>query len=249
MASHIRTSLMLLGVRNACAIANTERCISGVLIPVRHLSRMRTRTGNKGGFWIDRLAPPLFDRTAIERKLDENPDSRFDKVAPARIFQSSSAFSDPLVTKFTNMMMLEGMKDKAEEMMGRALKAVKTIQLDRYHAADESTKPTIILNPIKIFHKAVENCKPVLALAPLKRGGVTYQVPVSILEKKAEWTSMKWLILAGRDHDQKTDKFRNALARELIAASNNEGKVIKRKFDLHKQCEANKAYAHYRWSK
>ena len=101
------------------------------------------------------------------------------------------------------------------------------------------------------------------------------QVPVSILDKKAEWTALKWLLLAGRDHDLKADKFADCLARELIAASKNEvcsfqtqsssankiaqclyndfvrsqGRVVKRKHDLHKQCEANKAYAHYRWSR
>nr|CAI5818136.1 unnamed protein product [Callosobruchus analis] len=84
-------------------------------------------------------------------------------------------------------------------------------------------------------------------LTPIKRGGVKYQVPVPISEKKAQFMSMKWLIQAGQEKD-KAVRFHLQLARELIDAANNTGRVIKKKHDLHKQCEANRAYAHYRWS-
>jgi len=103
------------------------------------------------------------------------------------------------------------------------------------------------LNPRKIFYDAVENCKPLLQLTPIKRGGVTYQVPVPITEKRSQFLSMKWIIDAAREKER-TVHFPEKLAWELIDAANNQGKVIKRKQDLHRQCEANRAYAHYRWS-
>lgn len=191
----------------------------------------------------------MFDVTEIQRKLEETPEARFEKVGPARVHESSSVFYDTHLNKFTNMIMLAGRKQLAEENMRRAFENIKKIQMEKYHATTDATaKSEIELNPLTIFHQAIENCKPVLALTPIKRGGVTYQVPVSVRDKTAEWTAMKWLILAGRDHERQV-QFRDTIARELIAAFHNEGRVIKRKYDLHKQCEANKAYAHYRWSR
>ncbi|GAU96624.1 hypothetical protein RvY_08047 [Ramazzottius varieornatus] len=215
---------------------------------IRNISRLRTRTPKKV-YWFKRMAPPVFDATEIQRKLEETPEARFMKVGPARIHESSSAFYDPLLNKFTNMIMFKGQKELAEENMRLAFENIKKIQMEKYHATtDVTAKMRVELNPLKIFHQAVENCKPVLALTPIKRGGVTYQVPVSVRDKTAEWTAMKWLILAGREHEHQIH-FRETIAKELIAAFQNEGRVIKRKYDLHKQCEANKAYAHYRWSR
>nr|CAI5818137.1 unnamed protein product [Callosobruchus analis] len=144
--------------------------------------------------------------------------------------------------------MTGGNKVLARSLVEQTLESIKRLQLEKYHKCKtEEDKAKIQLDPKTIFHNAVDNCKPILMLTPIKRGGVKYQVPVPISEKKAQFMSMKWLIQAGQEKD-KAVRFHLQLARELIDAANNTGRVIKKKHDLHKQCEANRAYAHYRWS-
>lgn len=92
----------------------------------------------------------------------------------------------------------------------------------------------------------MENCTPLLQLTPIKRGGATYQVPIPITEKHARFMAMKWLIIEANEKER-TTHFPEKLAAEILDAYNNTGKVVKRKQDLHKQCEANRAFAHYRW--
>lgn len=144
--------------------------------------------------------------------------------------------------------MKDGKKVLARELVEKSFQNIKRIQIEKYHKCkSEEEKAQIELDPRVIFHQAIENCKPILALTPIKRGGVRYQVPVPITPKKSQFLSMKWLIAAATEKDRNT-RFYDQLAYELIDAANNKGKVIKRKQELHKQCEANRAYAHYRWS-
>lgn len=162
--------------------------------------------------------------------------------------QNASINHDPLVSLFTNYLMRDGLKVLARELMDRTFEKIKRVQLEKYHkATTPEEKDNIELNPRLVFHSAIENCKPLLELTPIKRGGVTYQVPVPITDKRSQFISMKWIITAGKDKE-KTVHLPDKLAYELIDASNYTGRVIKRKQDLHKQCEANRAYAHYRWS-
>lgn len=143
--------------------------------------------------------------------------------------------------------MRDGRKVLARGLVEEAFEKIKRIQVEKYHKANSEDKNNIELNPKKIFHNAVLNCKPVLSLTPIKRGGVRYQVPVPISDKKSQFLAMKWLIDAANEKE-KNVHFPEKLAYELIDASNNTGRVVKKKQDLHKQCEGNRAYAHYRWS-
>ncbi|XP_044253347.1 28S ribosomal protein S7, mitochondrial [Tribolium madens] len=162
--------------------------------------------------------------------------------------QTCSPTQDDLVSLFTNYIMRDGLKPLARGLVEQAFENIKRIQLEKYHKCqDPEEKAQIELDPRVIFHKAVENCKPIMNLTPIKRGGVRYQVPVPITRKRSQFMSMKWLILASKEKD-KNVRFHYQLALELIDAANNKGRVVKRKQDLHKQCEANRAYAHYRWS-
>lgn len=145
-------------------------------------------------------------------------------------------------------MMRNGEKILARGLVEQAFENIKRMQLEKYHKCQDNVdKEKIELDPREIFHKAVDNCKPVLSLTPIKRGGVRYQVPVPVTPQKSLFLSMKWLIAAAEDKGKNT-RFHHQLAVELIDASNNKGRVVKQKQDLHRQCEANRAYAHYRWS-
>ncbi|XP_043283026.1 28S ribosomal protein S7, mitochondrial [Venturia canescens] len=167
-------------------------------------------------------------------------------ILPAHTNNTSSEFHDPAVTKFINFIMRKGNKILARSLLEKTFENVKRIQLKSYHSTKPENKHRIELDPVKVFHQAVENVTPIMELLKMKRGGVTYQVPVPILEKRQRFLAMNWLIQAAKDKEKKVH-LPETLAKELVDASYNQGRVVKKKQDLHKQCEANRAYAHYRW--
>jgi small subunit ribosomal protein S7 len=102
-----------------------------------------------------------------------------------------------------------------------------------------------VTEPMSVFRQAVENCKPTVGIVRIKRSGRTYQVPALIPERRRRFLSIKWLITAARQKGgHGMDK---RLAAELMDAYKNEGSVIKKKIEMHKLADANRAYAHYRW--
>ncbi len=146
------------------------------------------------------------------------------EVAPDAVFHS------PLVHKFINCMMWDGKKSTAERVF--------------YGAMDTVAKKTNE-DPAKTFKKAVENCRPLLEVKTRRVGGANYQVPVEVNQYRRTSLAIRWLILYARARPGKsmTDK----LAEELMDAANNRGGAMKKKEDIHRMAEANKAFAHYRW--
>ncbi|XP_078081575.1 small ribosomal subunit protein uS7m [Mustelus asterias] len=161
--------------------------------------------------------------------------------------QSSSVFSDPLTSKFINMMMQCGQKSLSRSIMSKTFETIKRKQIESYHKAPESEKDTIECNPHKIFHQALENCKPVIGLMNIQRGGKSYQVPTPLTDNRRRFLAMRWLITECRENRHRRTHMHEKLSQELLAAFKNEGNVVKRKRELHKMAEANRAYAHYRW--
>ncbi|XP_055836828.1 28S ribosomal protein S7, mitochondrial [Episyrphus balteatus] len=169
-------------------------------------------------------------------------------IKPARNNDTSSVFHDDILSKFTNYVMRKGKKVLARDLIDRTFENIKRIQLERYNLAeDPEEKSKIETNPLKILHMGIENCRPLLQLTPIKRGGVTYQVPVPVTTKRSYFLSMNWLIESAQEKE-KSVHFPEKLAWELLDAASGQGRVVKKKQDLHKQAEANRAYAHYRWS-
>nr|CAG4646548.1 EOG090X0CZM [Macrothrix elegans] len=192
---------------------------------------------------------PLYDPKRMEQAAQsgEIQKLKFLPIKAAKNDQSVSMFHDDLKNKFINMVMEKGHKVVARNLVETAFMRIKQIQLAKYYnATTDEEKAAIECDPLTIFHKAIENCKPVIQLTPVKRGGATYQVPVPITDHHARFMAMKWMIVESREKDRKV-RFHDKLANELLDAYNNTGKVVKRKQDLHRQCEANRAYAHYRW--
>ncbi|XP_064474672.1 small ribosomal subunit protein uS7m-like [Ornithodoros turicata] len=207
-------------------------------------TQVRTSVYHKG--YIE----PIVDRQQL-KELEESgklKELRYASIKAAKSEVTSSVFYDPIVQKFINMFMREGDKSLARRVIELALYNVKKQQLTKYNrAADDESKSKIECNPVTILHTALENCKPCLELTPIKRGGITYQVPIPMTAERSRFLSMKWLIEASNDKDPKA-RIYDQMAKEILDAYNNHGRVVKRKHELHKQCEANKAYAHYRWS-
>ena len=146
------------------------------------------------------------------------------EVLPDPVFDST------LVEKFVNCLMWDGKKSVSQNIFYKAVeKAGQT-------AGDE---------PIKVFKKAVENCKPLLEVKARRVGGANYQVPVEVNANRRTSLAIRWIIGFARSRGEKT--MIEKLAAELLDAANNRGGAIKKKDDVHRMAEANKAFAHYRW--
>lgn len=192
---------------------------------------------------------PVFKKDKQEKLFESGEAQKLTHIPikAARNNDSSSLFHDDHLSKFTNYVMRGGQKRLARELVEKGFENIKRIQLERYNLADGDEKLKIETNPLRVLQMAVENSRPLLQLTPIKRGGSTYQVPIPITEKRSYFVAMRWLIEAAREKER-TVHFPEKIAWELLDAAANQGKVIKKKQDLHKQCEANRAYAHYRWS-
>ncbi|XP_053153186.1 28S ribosomal protein S7, mitochondrial [Hemicordylus capensis] len=167
------------------------------------------------------------------------------KAAPGNV--TSSVFYDPLISKFTSMMMKGGNKILARSLINQTLEAIKRKQLEKYHGASEKEKENIECNPYTIFHQALKNCEPVIGLVNVQKGGKTYQVPVPLKDNRRCFLAMKWMITECREHKHRRTFMPEKLSQELLEAFNNQGPVIKRKHEMHKMAEANRAFAHFRW--
>lgn len=132
-----------------------------------------------------------------------------------------------MVAKFINHIMKNGKKSLAQRIFYKALEELKSD------------------DPMGLFKKAVENIKPALEVRSRRVGGATYQVPVDIRPKRQLTLAMRWLVHFSRNRGEKTMSKR--LAGELMDAYNNRGASFKKRDDVHKMAEANKAFAHYKW--
>src|SRR6058998_2771003 len=139
-------------------------------------------------------------------------------------------YDNDLVEKFICSMMWEGKKSTAQRVF--------------YGAMDQVAKKTND-DALKIFKKAIENVKPLLEVKTRRVGGANYQVPVEVNPDRRTSLAIRWLITYSRGRAEKgmIDKLSN----ELLDAANNRGAAIKKKEDVHRMAEANKAFAHYRW--
>src|SRR3984957_95131 len=140
-------------------------------------------------------------------------------------------FRDVVVAKFINTLMSSGKKSVAEAII--------------YGCIDELKKKVPAEDPLGVLKKAIENCKPVVEVKSRRVGGSTYQVPVEVRPSRRQALAIRWLVTYASERTEKTMKDR--LAMEVVDAYNNRGTAIKKREDVHKMAEANKAFAHYRW--
>jgi small subunit ribosomal protein S7 len=147
-----------------------------------------------------------------------------------RQVEADPVYSSTLVTKFVNSMMWNGKKSTAQGIFYEAMSKLQE------KGGDEA---------LKLFKKAVENCKPLLEVKTRRVGGANYQVPVEVNADRRTSLAIRWIVTYGRGRGEKgmVEKLTN----ELLDAANGRGAAIKKKEDVHRMAEANKAFAHYRW--
>ena len=152
------------------------------------------------------------------------------RKAPVREIMADPIYNSKVITKFVNTVMQDGKKSTAEKIMYGAI-----ANLD---ARGEE-------KGIEIFERAIENVKPLLEVRSRRVGGATYQVPVEVRAVRRQTLSLRWLVEYARKRNERTMVER--LATELFEAANERGSSFKKKEDMHRMAEANKAFAHYRW--
>ncbi|XP_045214223.2 28S ribosomal protein S7, mitochondrial-like [Mercenaria mercenaria] len=180
---------------------------------------------------------------ALKEPLAEDDSRRFNKIKAALTDDNTFTDFDPVVQKFTNMVMESGHKVVARTIVAKAFENVKRAQLERYHKASEEEKSTIELDPVIVFRQAVENGKPLLITKKVLKGGQSYQVPIAASAARQNFLSLTWLIEVSKEKDRSV-RFYDKLGEEIVAAYYNKGGLIKKKQDMHKLCETNKAFAH-----
>jgi small subunit ribosomal protein S7 len=150
--------------------------------------------------------------------------------APRRELMPDPIYRSVLVTQVVNKVLLRGKRSTAERIVYGALEIIT-----------EKTGG----EPVSTLKRAIENVKPQLEVKSRRVGGATYQVPVELRPRRAATLAIRWIVGYARQRREKTMAER--LANELLDASNGVGASVKRREDMHKMAESNKAFAHYRW--
>ncbi len=150
--------------------------------------------------------------------------------APKRPVVIDPVYNSPIVTALVNKVLTDGKKSVAENIVYGAL---------------EGTREKTGTDPVVTLKRALDNVKPTLEVKSRRVGGATYQVPVEVRATRASTLALRWLVSFSRQRREKTMTER--LMNEILDASNGLGASVKRREDMHKMAESNKAFAHYRW--
>ncbi|MBS1847139.1 MAG: 30S ribosomal protein S7 [Actinobacteria bacterium] len=150
--------------------------------------------------------------------------------APRRMLMPDPIYQSLLVTQVVNKVLLHGKRSTAERIV---------------YAALESVDARAEGDPLSTLKKAVDNVKPTLEVKSRRVGGATYQVPIEVKPRRANTLAIRWLVGYSRQRREKSMAER--LANEILDAANGVGASVKRREDMHKMAESNKAFAHYRW--
>lgn len=156
------------------------------------------------------------------------------RVAKKRILLPDPKFNDQLVTRFVNNMMLDGKKSVAFKVFYDAMEIIESKKAE----GEEKTA-------VQIWKDALSNVMPHVEVRSRRVGGATYQIPMQIRADRKVSMAIKWLISYARKRNEKSMAQR--LAAEVIAASKEEGAAVKKRVDVHKMAEANKAFSHFRF--
>ena len=149
---------------------------------------------------------------------------------PPRTWTPDPVYNSVLVTRLINKVMYDGKKSAARRLMYGAMDIIR----------QKTGK-----DPLEVVDQAIKNAMPVLEVRPRRVGGATYQVPVEVRPARRMSLAIRWIVDFARARSER--RFENRLAAEILDAANNTGNTIRRKEEMHRMAEANRAFAHYRW--
>ena len=153
------------------------------------------------------------------------------RAAEKRTILPDHKFKDIVLAKFMNRIMLDGKKSISEKIV--------------YGAFDQIVDKHEGTTALEVLERAVENAKPRLEVKSRRVGGATYQVPMEVRPRRAQTLAMKWIVDSALKRNEKT--MRERIASEIMDAHNNKGNAVKKREEVHKMAEANRAFSHFRW--
>lgn len=154
------------------------------------------------------------------------------KKAPVRILSLDPIYGSRLLSRFINKVMKDGKRSTAQNVVYKAMECIK-----------EQSKQ----EPLGVFEKAIANVAPKMEVRPRRVGGASYQVPVEVRGDRKEALAIRWLIAGARGRSNSLHGFDKKLAAELMDAANSAGSAMKKKEDMQKAANANRAFSHFRW--
>ncbi len=150
-----------------------------------------------------------------------------------KILAEDPIYNSRLVTRFINKVMVDGKKSTAQKLVYNALEQIREVAKQ---------------DPLSVFEKALQNVSPKMEVRPRRVGGASYQVPVEVRGDRREALAIRWILTAAKSRSNKEFKtFGKKLAAELMDAANNTGIAIKKRDDVQRVANANRAFAHFRW--
>ena len=152
------------------------------------------------------------------------------RKAEVRVIPPDPQYNNVELARFINRIMMKGKKTIAQRIVYSAMEIVEK----------QSSRP-----PLEIFQEAIRNATPLLQVKACRVGGATYQIPIEVAPRRGSAMAMRWLITSSRA--RKGRPMHEKLAQEFLDASRGDGAAVKRREDLHRMADANKAFAHYRW--
>lgn len=152
------------------------------------------------------------------------------REVPVRVPSPDPVYNSTLVSKFINCMMWDGKKSVSERI---------------FYGAMDRIRERTGQDPLPIFKKAVENAKPVVEVKSRRVGGANYQVPIEVRPNRRQSLALRWLIRNARSRSE--HRMADRLGIELLETAQGRGMTVKKKDDMHRMAEANKAFAHFRW--
>jgi small subunit ribosomal protein S7 len=168
------------------------------------------------------------------------------KSVKARVVLPEPKFKSEVLAKFINVVMNDGKKSVAENIVYGALEEFQKLMKKSKKAEELGEEVLKNLSPVDLFEKVMDNVRPTVEVRSRRVGGATYQVPVEVRPKRSMALGMRWMVQAARNRGEKGMVSR--LAAEMLEAFENRGAAVKKREETHRMAKANQAFAHFRWN-
>lgn len=218
-----------------------------------NLLRIRTITASnqvRTKIWNKQFVEPIVTKEELENVKENNPERyinlQYNKVKSLDGLKANNLFYDPFLYKLIGRTTRLGARERADKLIKETLFLIKKDRMAKCRQLKPEERANFVRNPIKIAAQAWENCKPTITVTQVERGGSKYFAPVPVLDEHKETIVFRWVreVVENRPRPR-PEKFPVVFARELLLAYKEEGKLIKKKLDLYRLAEANKAYVGY----
>ncbi|CAF2837650.1 unnamed protein product [Rotaria sp. Silwood2] len=209
--------------------------------------------GQKNSTWwqkYDSHVDPVQTRTDL-LNMDDLDERHYRPVKPViPTYQSFSCFHDPIISRVVGILLREGNRELVEELIHKTFRTMKLIQIGKYNRAKtKEERESIECNPVTLLKQAIKNVTPIVRLTRIAKGGTLYSVPIPMSPGRGTFTAIRLLIDSTHDARPHDQRFWTLFAKEIMDAAQNQGRTIKKKQEIHRNAELNRAYAHFKWQK